>query len=77
LRRIQAAGGRAIALTADVTDPQAVEHLVAEVEHQVGAVDILVNNAGQLRAIGSVVAPASPGRPHPASTGSLQALSLE
>lgn len=53
-QRIQAAGGQALAVAADVTDQQAVERLVAEVEHRLGAVDILVNNAGLLRAIGAV-----------------------
>ena len=43
---IKGAGGRAIALPADVTDQQAVEHMVAETERQLGPVDLLVNNAG-------------------------------
>jgi NAD(P)-dependent dehydrogenase (short-subunit alcohol dehydrogenase family) len=43
---IEQAGGRAIAITADVTDPQAVEQMVREVEQQLGPVDLLVNNAG-------------------------------
>lgn len=43
---IAAAGGRAIALVADVTDQRAVERVVAETEHQLGPVDLLVNNAG-------------------------------
>jgi len=43
---IEGAGGRAIALSADVTDQQAVEHMVAETERQLGPVDLLVNNAG-------------------------------
>jgi NAD(P)-dependent dehydrogenase (short-subunit alcohol dehydrogenase family) len=53
-QRIQEAGGQALAVAADVTDQQAMERLVTEVEHQFGAVDLLVNNAGLLRAIGSV-----------------------
>lgn len=52
--RIRAAGGRAIAISADVTDRQAVERMVAEVARELGKVDILVNNAGLLRAIGPV-----------------------
>jgi NAD(P)-dependent dehydrogenase (short-subunit alcohol dehydrogenase family) len=42
---IEAAGGRALAVTADVTDQQAVEQMVSEVERQLGPVDLLVNNA--------------------------------
>lgn len=40
------AGGSAIAFPADVTDQQAIELLVAQVEQQMGPVDLLVNNAG-------------------------------
>jgi len=43
---IQAAGGTAIALTADLADPAEPARLVAEVGTQLGAIDILVNNAG-------------------------------
>jgi NAD(P)-dependent dehydrogenase (short-subunit alcohol dehydrogenase family) len=43
---IEAAGGRAVALTVDVTDSLAVEEAVAEVERRLGPVDLLVNNAG-------------------------------
>lgn len=42
----QAAGGRAIALTADVTDGAAVEQAVAAVERELGPVSLLVNGAG-------------------------------
>jgi NAD(P)-dependent dehydrogenase (short-subunit alcohol dehydrogenase family) len=52
--RIRAGGGQALAITGDVTDQQAVERLVVEVEQRLGGVDVLVNNAGQLRAIGPV-----------------------
>jgi 3-oxoacyl-[acyl-carrier protein] reductase len=38
---IEQAGGRAIAVTADVTDPQAVEQMAREVEQQLGPVDLL------------------------------------
>jgi 3-oxoacyl-[acyl-carrier protein] reductase len=38
--------GRAISLTADVTDRDAVQAAAAEVENLLGPVDILVNNAG-------------------------------
>ena len=43
---IEAAGGRALALAADVTDQPAVERAVAEVERRLGPIDLLVNNAG-------------------------------
>ena len=43
---IHEAGGRAAAVAADVTDPDAVQALVAESEQALGPVDILVNNAG-------------------------------
>jgi 2-hydroxycyclohexanecarboxyl-CoA dehydrogenase len=43
---IAAAGGRALALTADITEAAALQAMVADVERQLGPVDILVNNAG-------------------------------
>ena len=51
---IEAAGGCALALTADVTDRRAVERAVADVELQLGPVDLLVNNAGVGGPIGPV-----------------------
>jgi NAD(P)-dependent dehydrogenase (short-subunit alcohol dehydrogenase family) len=53
-RTIEQLGGRALAVTVDVTDKSAVAHLVATVEQQLGRVDLLVNCAGVLRAIGRV-----------------------
>ena len=50
---IEEAGGRAMAVTADVTDQQAVEKMVGEVEQQLGPVNLLANNAG-------VMGPAGP-----------------
>jgi len=44
--RIEAAGGTARAVLADVTDAQAVETLFADLLEQHGQLDILVNNAG-------------------------------
>lgn len=44
--QIARAGGRAVALAADVSDAQDVEALFAAVEQALGTVDILVNNAG-------------------------------
>jgi NAD(P)-dependent dehydrogenase (short-subunit alcohol dehydrogenase family) len=49
---IQAQGGRAIAVPADVTDSRAVQHLAAETERHFGPVDLLVNNAGSNSAVG-------------------------
>jgi 3-oxoacyl-[acyl-carrier protein] reductase len=44
--RIIRAGGRALPVIADVTDPGAVEGMVRTVATQWGSVDVLVNNAG-------------------------------
>jgi 3-oxoacyl-[acyl-carrier protein] reductase len=46
---ITAAGGEAIAVQADVGDPDAVEAMFAAVSEQLGPVEILVNNAGITR----------------------------
>ncbi|MFA4785283.1 SDR family NAD(P)-dependent oxidoreductase, partial [Xanthomonas perforans] len=46
VRSIEAAGGRAISVQADVSDPVAVERLFAAAETAFGGVDVLVNNAG-------------------------------
>lgn len=43
---VEAAGGKAIAVRADVTDLAAVKAMVAEAEKAFGGIDILVNNAG-------------------------------
>ena len=43
---VEQASGRATAVTADVTDQQAVDRMASEVEQQLGPVDLLVNNAG-------------------------------
>lgn len=45
---ITGTGGRGHAFTADVSDPEAVPSLVAEVQQRLGPVDILHNNAGRL-----------------------------
>ena len=44
--QIAASGGRAVACVADVTDRDAVEAAVGQVERELGPVDLLVNNAG-------------------------------
>ena len=45
--RITTAGGTAISIACDVSDLDAVDALVADVEKRVGGVDILINNAGR------------------------------
>ncbi|MEV0770391.1 3-oxoacyl-ACP reductase FabG [Nocardia salmonicida] len=47
--RIEAAGGRAIAIGADVADEAAVDAAVERVTAELGAPTVLVNNAGVLR----------------------------
>ena len=44
-------GGHAVALAADVTDPEQVESTVAGVVDQLGGLDIAVNNVGMLRGL--------------------------
>jgi NAD(P)-dependent dehydrogenase (short-subunit alcohol dehydrogenase family) len=44
--RIEAAGGRAIVVDTDVTKPEQVTRMLAEVTERLGPVDVLVNNAG-------------------------------
>ena len=46
VREIEAAGGRALAARADVSDPGAVRGLFEAAETAFGGVDVLVNNAG-------------------------------
>ncbi|MGJ7507705.1 SDR family NAD(P)-dependent oxidoreductase [Variovorax sp. GT1P44] len=45
---IQAAGGEAFALQADVRDSAAIRRVVAETNERLGGIDVLVNNAGSL-----------------------------
>lgn len=47
--RLNAAGGRAIAVKADVADPGAVATLFDEAARAFGGVDVLVNNAGIMK----------------------------
>jgi 3-oxoacyl-[acyl-carrier protein] reductase len=46
VREITEAGGRAIAVQADISDPEAAEALFARLEEELGPVLVLVNNAG-------------------------------
>ncbi|HEY0805520.1 MAG TPA: 3-oxoacyl-ACP reductase FabG [Pseudonocardiaceae bacterium] len=48
-KEIETAGGKAIAVGADVSDPDQVAAAVAEVADRLGAPTVLVNNAGVLR----------------------------
>lgn len=47
VQRISRAGGTALAIPCDLSDLDAVDALVADVERRLGGVDILVNNAGR------------------------------
>jgi NAD(P)-dependent dehydrogenase (short-subunit alcohol dehydrogenase family) len=51
---IERAGGRAIAVVADVTDRHAVEEAVGQTERELGPVDLLVNNAAVATPVGPV-----------------------
>jgi 3-oxoacyl-[acyl-carrier protein] reductase len=46
VRKIEAAGGRALPVQADVSDPAAVGRMFQAAESAYGGVDVLVNNAG-------------------------------
>ncbi|MEE6135366.1 SDR family oxidoreductase [Mycobacterium sp. 050128] len=45
--RITAAGGTALSIPCDVSDMDAVDALVADVDERLGGIDILINNAGR------------------------------
>jgi len=49
VRKIEEAGGRALAAQADVSDPAAVRRLFDRAETAFGGVDVLVNNAGIMK----------------------------
>lgn len=49
VRAIEAEGGRAIAVQADVAEPQAVAALFSRTEGELGSVDVIVNNAGTMK----------------------------
>jgi 3-oxoacyl-[acyl-carrier protein] reductase len=49
VRKIEAAGGKAISAQADVADPAAVARMFEAAETAFGGVDVLVNNAGIMK----------------------------
>jgi 3-oxoacyl-[acyl-carrier protein] reductase len=49
VRAIAGAGREAVAVAGDVTDPEAVEQVYAQLEERYGRVLVLVNNAGRAR----------------------------
>lgn len=51
---IQAAGGRAMAVAADIADNSAVERMTQTVEQELGPVDLLINNAGVIGTPGPI-----------------------
>jgi 3-oxoacyl-[acyl-carrier protein] reductase len=53
-RQIDAAGGKAVAMTCDVSDYAACQRLVHETTRHFGPPDVLVNNAGVIEPIGWV-----------------------
>src|SRR6478672_10688576 len=46
IERIRQAGGKGVAVQADVSKPEDIRHLFAETKKSFGKLDILVNNAG-------------------------------
>jgi 3-oxoacyl-[acyl-carrier protein] reductase len=53
-RQIDASGGKAVAMTCDVSDYAACQRLVHETTRHFGPPDVLVNNAGVIEPIGMV-----------------------
>ncbi|HEX5252635.1 MAG TPA: SDR family oxidoreductase [Mycobacterium sp.] len=45
--RITTAGGEALSIPCDISDMDAVDALVADVDNRLGGIDILINNAGR------------------------------
>src|SRR5512143_701023 len=45
-REIMEAGGQALAVTTDVSDPTSIEEMIEVVENEYGRTDVLINNAG-------------------------------
>jgi NAD(P)-dependent dehydrogenase (short-subunit alcohol dehydrogenase family) len=50
---IRSSGGRAIAISGDVSDPSDVERVVSTTKNELGPVDILINNAGVTGPVGA------------------------
>lgn len=46
VRLIEAAGGKALALNWDLSDPSVIDGLISKVEKELGPIDILINNTG-------------------------------
>jgi NAD(P)-dependent dehydrogenase (short-subunit alcohol dehydrogenase family) len=46
VKQFTTAGGQALGLMADISDPDAVDQMFAKLDEQWGGIDILVNNAG-------------------------------
>jgi len=51
---IRSAGGQALAVPGDITDPDSVAAMVDEAHRAYGAVQVLINSAGSLSAIGPI-----------------------
>src|SRR3546814_11102341 len=54
LERVTAAGGTGLAIKADLTDEDAVEDMVRQVEARFGSLDLLFNNAAGGRSAGPI-----------------------
>jgi NAD(P)-dependent dehydrogenase (short-subunit alcohol dehydrogenase family) len=52
--RIKQAGGTALAIPVDVTDPIAVERMMQQIEGEFGRIDLLINNAGVITPLGPI-----------------------
>ncbi|MBU3596689.1 SDR family oxidoreductase [Polynucleobacter sp. 86C-FISCH] len=46
VKLIEAAGGKALALNWDLSDPSVIDGLISKVEKELGPIDILINNTG-------------------------------
>ena len=46
VKKIEGQGGKALAITGDMTDEKAIKQIMSQVKDQMGQLDILVNNAG-------------------------------
>ena len=60
---LSAAGAQAIALQADVADPQAMRQLFDAIEARFGGIDVVVNSAGVLQLAPLPISGASSGLP--------------